>query len=274
MSLKYGNISIESIKYFLGIWPLIQADFLSIKQQVFANQEIFIKIDSKFCWSHNYEKPFKDHMVSVSEFIVSVLPDLKFVYQGISKQPDQIGAIPQALDEVDIVLSNLELEKNSHAARDFSPKAFEMYCSVISIYMTFKSLAVFGKSMNELLELACYGKDSALFDAIRIDKTVIGCPTAIERISRAEFFEDAEFFKKLKKALNGKLGIREQKNYQNMRLVFEMLHQVNAKKLSDEDLYELFVKELKIYPWDAKDGGNAKAIRKFADTYMNKRSTT
>jgi hypothetical protein len=44
--------------------------------------------------------------------------------------------------------------------------------------------------------------------------------------------------------------------------------------LSDDQLHQLFVKELKLYSGNEKGGGNAKALRKFADTYMKKASTT
>lgn len=66
---------------------------------------------------------------------------------------------------------------------------------------------------------------------------------------------------------------REQANFQKMRLVFEVLHEVGASRLSDSQLHQLFVEELDLYSSNAKSGGNAKALRKFADTYM-KRSTT
>lgn len=274
MHSKYVKTSIESIRAFLEVWPNFSSEFLFTKQEILNNQELFVHENASFSWCHLYELHFNEHVVIVNNSIIKLIPDLLDVYKALASKQDQVGAIPDFLNKFDNVLSKQEFAKNSDVAREFAPNALKIYFLSTSLFNTFKSFAVFGKSINELLKLARAGEDSALFDAIRIDKTVIGCPTAVERISRAEFFENADFFKKLQKALNGKLGVREHKNYQKMRLVFEILHEVGADKLSDDDLYELFVKELKIYPWDAKEGGNAKALRKFADTYMNKKSNT
>ena len=133
-----------------------------------------------------------------------------------------------------------------------------------------------GCFLNELIARVLIGKgsDKDLFDAIRIDPTVIGCKTAIERISKAVLLKDEDFLKKLKAAINGKVTKREQQNYQKMRLVFEILYEANSDKLDDQQLYDLFVKSLKLYSWNESQGGNAKALRKFADTYMKKQATT
>jgi len=56
--------------------------------------------------------------------------------------------------------------------------------------------------------------------------------------------------------------------------VFEVLHEAGATRLSVSQLHQLFVEELKLYSSNAKGGGNVKALRKFADTYMKKSATT
>ena len=94
------------------------------------------------------------------------------------------------------------------------------------------------------------------------------------RISKAALLKDNRFFAKLRAAINGKLAKREQANFQKMRLVFEILHEAGASRLSDSELHQLFIEELKLYSSNARGGGNAKALRKFADTYMKKSATT
>ena len=59
-----------------------------------------------------------------------------------------------------------------------------------------------------------------------------------------------------------------------MRLVFEVLYEAGALRLTDKQLYQLFVEELKLYTANSKGGGSDKALRKFADTYMKKNATT
>jgi len=53
-----------------------------------------------------------------------------------------------------------------------------------------------------------------------------------------------------------------------------VLHEAGATSLSDEQLQQLFVDELKLYSGNEKGGGSTKALRKFAETYMKKNATT
>ena len=144
----------------------------------------------------------------------------------------------------------------------------------LSICQSLLCVLYHGCFLNELIERARNGNDKALFDAIRLDPTVIGCKTSIERISQAALLQDSKFFTKLKAALNGNITKREQQNFQKMRLVFEILFESKSDRLNDEQLYDLFVKTLKLYSWNEINGGNAKALRKFVDTYMKKQATT
>ena len=59
-----------------------------------------------------------------------------------------------------------------------------------------------------------------------------------------------------------------------MRLVFEVLYEADALRLTDKQLYQLFVEELKLYTANSKGGGSEKALCKFADTYMKQNATT
>ena len=143
-----------------------------------------------------------------------------------------------------------------------------------STFLSLQCVLYHGCFLNELLERARAGNDKALFDSIRIDSTIMGTPTAIKRYSKAAFLSDHSFFKKLKAALNGNKTKREQANYQKMRLVFEILHEAKAARLNDDQLYQLFIKELNLYSGNEFGGGNTKALRKFADAYMKKQATT
>jgi hypothetical protein len=144
----------------------------------------------------------------------------------------------------------------------------------MSMYHTLRCVLFHGCFLNELIERVRTDDDKALFDAVRIDSTVVGCMSVSNRISKAALLQDNRFFAKLKAAINGKLAKREQANFQKMRLVFEVLHEAGASRLNDAQLQQLFVEELDLYASNAKGGGNAKALRKFADTYMKKSATT
>ncbi|GAB4119286.1 MAG: hypothetical protein Fur0026_09290 [Sideroxydans sp.] len=82
--------------------------------------------------------------------------------------------------------------------------------------------------------------------------------------------KDDEFFTDLKNAIGGTFGRREQENFKMMRLVFQVLHEAGATRLTDQQLHQLFVDELNLYDRDAEP----KNLRKHADTYMKKSATT
>ena len=96
----------------------------------------------------------------------------------------------------------------------------------------------------------------------------------LARISGATLLQDVKFFANLKAALTGKIAKREQANFQKMRMVLEIIHEAGGSRLNDQQLHQLFVEELNLYSGNAKGGGSVKALRKFADTYMKKNSTT
>jgi hypothetical protein len=142
-----------------------------------------------------------------------------------------------------------------------------------SMFNTLRCVLYYGCFLNELVERVSSGDDKALFKALRIDPTVLGCKPVVERISKAALLKEEEFFELLKKAINSPMAKLEQENFQMMRLVFEVLHEAGASRLSDEQLRQLFVDELDLYAGNATGGGCRDALRRFADTYMKKNAT-
>ena len=189
--------------------------------------------------------------------------------QKLGEVPSQMRALIALIDESDI------------GQDDPSPEEIEIVqktlpvviALVTSVYHSLRCLLVFGCYLNDLIAMARQGDERALFNAIRIDPTVVGCPSVVARISRAVLLEDHRFFAKLKAALSGKLQKREQANFQKMRLIFQVLSETGAGRLSDDQLHELFVKQLRLYSSDSKRGDVKKNLRKFTDQYMKTATT-
>ena len=59
-----------------------------------------------------------------------------------------------------------------------------------------------------------------------------------------------------------------------MRLILKVLSEAGATRLSNKQLYQLFVEELDLYTSNSMGGGVESSLRKFADTYMKKKATT
>jgi len=270
---QYGKTTAGDIRIFLEHWPKVKTGFEETWQSLSEEKELLFSQDSiGFSWCHLYELPIKQHVFLP---LTGFLQDEKFlkIFQSFSLSKDQIGFIPEVLSQVDSYFEEVDLPSKDEAIK-LMPIIAAYFGASLSVFHSLRCVLYHGCFLNELIERVRTGDDKALFAAIRLDPTVVGCKSVIERISKAALLQDKRFFAKLKVALNGNIAKREQANYQKMRLVLEILHEANSEKLNDDQLYELFVKTLKLYSWNEREGGNAKSLRKFVDTYMKRTSTT
>ena len=273
------SITAEDLRLFLALWPKFSAEADKAHEMLIEDEDIFLgKEAAFFAWCHLYEFPTKQHLVLANAGIVEgygkflSMEHLEDWYKQLVNTPGQIGALPGIVNQIDKHFDAINPSKAE--AEEMLPTLAMTFGLGLSMYHTLRCVLYHGCFLNELIERIRAGDDKALFDAIRIDATVIGCISASNRISKAVLLRDNRFFAKLKAAINGKMAKREQANFQKMRLVFEVLHESGAIRLSDAQLHNLFVEELRLYSGNATGGGCAKALRKFADTYMKKNATT
>lgn len=272
-SAQYGQTNTESIRVFLELWPKFQAEYQEALD-LFATEKDLIFRDPSFglSWCHLYELPIKEH---IAASLSGILTDEKFfsIFQNLFSLEDQLGGVPNALQNVNTYIDSWD-SPTQEKKEQLMPAIATIFAMQVSIYNSLKCVLYFGCYLNELIERVRQGNDEALFNAIRIDSTVIACKPVIQRITKASLLQDKLFFKSLKNALSGKLGSLAQVNFQKMRIVLEILHEVKAEKLNDGQLHHLFVEVLNLYSWNEREGGNAKALRKFVDIYMKKQATT
>lgn len=193
---------------------------------------------------------------------------------------DDMSAISKSENPLEKLVTWIEAQRSEDDddGESVSAEYFEFIRCVhaynTALLKNIRALLVYGVYLNDLLKIAREGdpkkRDKALLDAIKIDPSVVGCKTATERISRAVLMKDEHFFSKLRRALAGKLGAKEQATYKKMRYVLQLLHEANALSLSDSKLETLFVKELNLYlaPVSAE-----KNLGEFARNFKKKKST-
>ena len=267
------GITAEDLRTFLEVWPRFATEGEELKLMLIEDKEILFGKDAvPFSWCHLYELPVKEHMVAT---MTGFLLDEKLleIFKNMVKCPSQIAALPETVKQIDEYLNALEIPSKEEV-REVLPLLGVIIGVGFSVYNSLRCVLYHGCFLNELIQRIPLGEDKALFDAVRIDPTVIGCKPVMARISKATLLQDVKFFAKLKAALTGKIAKRGQANFQKMRMVLEIIHEAGGARLDDQHLHELFVKQLKLYSGNAKGGGNAKALRKFADTYMKKSTTT
>lgn len=268
-----GKISAADIRSFLEFWPSFSSEAEELRAMIVQDQELLFgnTVDS-ISWCHLYELPAQEHFHSllVSQEVNFGLGE---IFTKFTQSNNQIAAIPNSCNEIDLHFESFPtLPKNE--ALVLLPLMLPMLANAISAYNSLVSLLYYGRFLNDLIDQVRNGDDKSLFNAISIDPTCIGCKPIISRISKAVLIQDVKFLSKVQATLGKKPENLEQGNFQKMRLVLEILHEFGASKLTDEELEKLFVEELNLYASNAAGGGSHDALRKFANTYMKKKSRT
>ena len=262
------DIAAEDLRAFLKFWPLFSAEVDDVSQILIKEEDRLLAKDTEpFSWCHFYELPFEHHVALLFAGLAQNEQVAEW-HRQVVVSPGQIGALPGIVEQVFKHFDALEAPSKEDV-EEIRPFLAAFIGIWLSVSRSLHCVLYHGRFLNELIGRVRAGDDKALFDAVRIDPTVVGCKSAIERISKATLLKDNRFFAKLKAAINGKMAKREQVNFQKIRLVLEILHEKGATRLNDKQLKQLFVEELKLYSKD-----NEKALRKLVDTYMKKNATT
>lgn len=96
------------------------------------------------------------------------------------------------------------------------------------------------------------------FKAVRLDRSIITCPTFALRMARAELENDKSFFLHLRSALKGP-SKKHWEAYNDLRYALYILRELGFDQLSDAQLEDLLVHKLKLYP---NASGARKNLRK------------
>lgn len=267
--MQLGKITPDDLILLIDLFPKFEEAFEELRNKFRIDADKAIVPEAiKPSWYELYEMPYIEHFAHVT-VLTGQLDDVKALVK--SEKPSH-AAVLKAVHE---------LETIDDADGPFSEEDRLLVPIVfgwgLSLYLTLKSLLVFGQYLNDLVALADRSDkigDKALFNAVKIDPTVIACTNVINRISLAVMQNDKSFFKGLKNAVSGKLTQRENRLYQMQRLVLQVLIEVKAPKLNQEELYELFVNQLKIATRDNDSdvGDVANNLRQFAYQFMKQKS--
>lgn len=268
----FGKISSDDLRLLLELWPSLEEEVNDLRPMLAKDIEgVLASHPPQVSWCQFYELSFAQHVSRVMSA------------WGLTEEMQTIGKAPSAIQETARLMAKVDEEFSAsdevlskEEAEQLLPGIFVGLGLSLSVYNSLRSLMTFGLSLNDLVGLVRAGgsnADAALFNALKIDPAVLGCPSVSSRLSRAVLVDDQTFFEKLRRALVGKLAKREDKTYQKMRLILHVLSDCGAKNLSGDQLNKLFVEELGIYSRTV-EGDPTKALRKFANQYMKAASTT
>lgn len=233
----YGKFTLEQLKQVL--------DLIHESRRVFPYLETVLReagpeqvktiLGENFSWTYFYEMPFKEH-IARSLFVLDWQHEIRKAAR--SNDPQQY-----ALD----FFSRIDFDKDWQGGYRGKYQKHHLLEVYLSVSRTMKSIMVYHKSLSTLLAEAAQGHDKALFDAIRIDRSIVGCAVAKHRISYAEMIGDKKFFNHLHKALKGP----DQKHWvslEEMRYMMKAIVDTGGDNISGDNLEELCVERLKLYP--------------------------
>lgn len=237
MPKEYGKLTADQFQEFIGMIPGLLEMLQGMNEQLASTPAA--KFDSVMpgdygLYSYVYEMPFAQH--------------LNFVVVGLNRM-DEVTAMAASPDPQQAVLDLLRDQdavddKKQHP--DFDDE--DIVALTYSLGRTIQSIATYGRSISSLLQdVRENNNHDSLFKAIRMDRAVIGCPTAMKSIARAQIRDNKAFFKSLRSALAGP-SRKEWAGLSQMRYAFLILREMGLNDLSEAALEELMVDKLKIYP--------------------------
>lgn len=237
MKKDYGKLTGDQFQEFIQILPDVFAKLREADDLLALTPKA--RFDKVFPgdwgdYSHLYELPFIEH--------------LSWVVFALNRQ-EEVKDVASSPDPQEAVLAMLRLrdaveDKPQHEA--FSDE--EVLTLIYSLNRTMQSMATFGRSISSLLQdVRENNNHDSLFKAIRMDRTVVGCSTAMRHLARAQIRSDTRFFKHLQAALKGP-SKKPMIGLEPMRYVLLMLREMGLNDLSEKDLEHLMVDLLKVYP--------------------------
>lgn len=248
MTKEYEKLTADQFRELIGIVPELVGMIRGMTEH-FSSMPI-AKFDSVMpgdygFYSHVYELPFIQH--------------LGLIVVGLNRM-DEVKAMASSADPQEALLE--ELRKRSETDDKPQHPDFDdddIVSLAYPLIRSLQSMVTYGRSISSLIQdVRENGSQDALFKAIRMDRAVIGCPTAMKLIARAQIRDNKAFFKNLRSALSGP-SKKEWAGLGQMRYAFVLLREMGVNDLSEAALEALMVDKLKVY--QAPKGDARKNLR-------------
>jgi hypothetical protein len=123
-----------------------------------------------------------------------------------------------------------------------------MLTALYTMQMSFKAIQMTSWPINHFIAMGRKGDRSALKTAIRLDALAISSPTVAAEIMKSDMLDGGKFRKDLKSALRSPRRVGNEK-YGLLKFLLRLMHDDGRlEHLSEEDRYQFFCKDLKLYP--------------------------
>jgi hypothetical protein len=233
---KYGKLTEDQFKRLIRKLPEFRNESREVQEALrsASKEKLRELLGDGVWWAPVYELS----LVQGVAFLVYVLGET-----------DRIKAVSQLSDPQEVFLKEIEEDKDFEW--NGGPGGAFVKADVIALTTALQrnilSIMIYKRSLSSLIAEAREGNDDALFNAIRLDRSVLSCPTAAMRISKAELLEEKPFFLRLRSALKGP-SKKHWEGYRDLRYSLFVLRELGFDQFSDAQLEYLLVDVLKVYP--------------------------
>lgn len=247
MKKEFGKLTHDQFAQLVSTLPDIRGQMHELPELVRDHQARVADWfgEGGYSWGTIYERPFLEQMA-----VLFVLLGLHIPLHEAAKSDDPQEAVIHWADD------NGPLDHWYDANEDKIEKKYLLWL-VIVLQRNILAIMLYHKSMGALVEEVRHGSDRALFDAVRIDRSVLLAAPCADRLSRAELLNDKDFLRHLRSAIKGPTQ-KHMAAIQDLRYSIVALRECGFDRFTDQDLERLFI-GTRLYPGSA---GALKNIRK------------
>ena len=233
---EYGNLTLEEFKHLISELPDIRNQMKELPDLLNSSPKDKTKevLDQGLYWAALYELSFQESLA----LLICALG----CHQELHKAAQSDDPTQAAFS----MFQNVEYE-NWKGGLGGLFEIDDILALLTVLQRNILSIMLFHRTLNALVEEVRDGNDDSFFNAVRIDRSIMTCPTFAIRIAKAEIKNDKKFFIRLRSSLKGP-SKKHWEAYKDLRYAFYILRESGFNQMSDAQLEELLVRQLKLYP--------------------------
>jgi hypothetical protein len=238
MEKAFGKLTLDQFRELVRTLPEIRSQIKDLPQVVRAapRKRIDEILDKEFYWATAYELSFIESLALLFFALGRVGQLMEW---ATSPDPQQAALDSIRDDDID--------DWNGGEGGKFKEK--HVVGLTVALQRNILSIMLYHRTLSDLVAEVRTSDEwkEPFFKAVRVDRSILSCPTFSDRLARAELENDKQFFIHLKSALKGP-SKKHWEAYHDLRYALCVLRELGFDQMSDAQLEDLLVHQLKLYP--------------------------
>jgi len=224
-----GKLTPSQFSRFARALPEIRSQMKEFQEAAKTNADKVKEILGEGCaWAYVYELGFIEQLA-----YLCVLLGMHNQLIEASQDDDPQQAV------LDWMIDGSKLDRWYETNLDKVNKQHLIWL-VVTLQRNILSIMLYHQSMGALVAEVRQGNDEAFFKAVRVDRSVLACPTFADRLAKAELINDKQFYIHLRSALKGPSKKHQEALY-DLRYAIVLLRDMGFDKYTDAQIEALFV---------------------------------